>query len=58
MIIPTRFTCFSSQEISWASKKIGPAASDGKRFDAIISPRSIFTREMGPRGKAFAETLD
>src|SRR5579864_3476573 len=57
-IIPTRFTCSISQEISRASKKIGPAASDGKRFDAITTPRLTFTLEMMPRGKVSVEVFD
>src|SRR5579871_4347086 len=56
--IPARFTCFSWQKISLASKNTGPALSDGKRFDAISTPRLICTLEMGPRGKVFAETFN
>ena len=37
---------------------MGPALSDGKRFDAITSPRLIFTLEMGLRERAFAEIFD
>jgi len=38
-LIAERFTCRSSLEMSCASKKTGPAASDGRRFDAITTPR-------------------